>query len=324
MTKKDWMMLLFIISILLILYFLYNAIKANIQKQSPDSETSVIVPFQTSLKPNCKDVRTSCDPANPNDCSNKCNDFQKMVCTNIGDLQPSSGNTNGGGYVCLPEVPTISCDTSKGGAQIWMGYGMTNQQSWDCVCTQPQIYNGPGCSYQNPSYCSGGNITGPNMDCVCPANTVKMWRAGVNTPFCASTDPSSGGINGLVGNYLSPPNWGNVLFNLNKTDSYAEWANRIALEMNLADNNAIITKIKDIIMSVSTSSGPTTPVSLVRMNDTIISAICSDPTITNARNGVEWATKMCSSNSAGRPDAYKNANSVATYTYYDKSYPDLK
>jgi len=334
MLSKQWIKLIVSIFIILCLYILYNIIISKIEKQLPESSTAVIIPFQTSQKPICAYTRTSCETNE--DCINKCNDSNRnqLVCTDVNKLQPDNTNINGGGKICLPPVPTVSCNVKNGGALLWTGYGSTNQQGWDCLCTQPTIWNGPSCDIKNPSYCSGGRLDS-KFNCSCPDNTVKMWRNGVNTPFCAPTSGSKGGMYGLAGNRLDVPNWGNVFFNLNTVD-YSNWASRIAQEMNISDNQDAIVAIKKILdpnttNTTNTTNTPNTPIIPPRyqLTQDIITNICNDPLITPARRDVEWATKMCSANMAGRETgengnpAYQSANKYVTYTYYDKSYNDL-
>lgn len=322
MISKDWIKLLISFIIIVLLYLIYSLIVSNINKQKAPSEKAVVVPFKTSEKPICSYTRTSCQTND--DCLNKCNDVNKnkFVCKNLDELQPSGSNANGGGKICLPPVPTIPCNTKNGGALIWTGYGATDQQGWNCLCTQPSIWNGPSCDIQNPSYCSGGNITGPNMDCVCPPSTIKMWRGnGVNTPFCASSESVKGGINGLVGNQLQVPNWGNVFYNLNM-DDYNDWAIRIARQMNISDKNDAISEIKNILLRKKESMAN---MPIYELTDDVIISICNNNIINQARKGVKWASEMCSSNMAGRElDArgvpmYQSANKYVTYTYYDQS-----
>jgi hypothetical protein len=332
MLSKEWIKLIVSIFIVLGLYALYHIIMSNIKKQLPPSSTGVIVPFQTSQKPICAYTRTSCETSE--DCINKCNDSNRnqLVCTDVNKLQPDTTNINGGGKICLPPVPIVSCNVTNGGALLWTGYGSTNQQGWDCLCTQPTIWNGLSCDIKNPSYCSGGTLDS-KFNCSCPDNTVKMWRNGLNTPFCAPKSGEKGGMYGLAGNRLDVPNWGNVFFNLDTAD-YSNWATRIAEEMNISDNNDAIVAIKKILEPImitpnTNTPNPITPPPLYQLTEGIINNICNDPTVTSARNGIDWATKMCSANKAGRENGengkptYLSANEYVTYTYYDKAVYNL-
>jgi len=309
-----------LVAILVILFILYSSIQTSIEKQSPPDDFGRVIPQSSSQKPMCTYTRTSCDPSIPSDCANKCLDTNsnQFKCVNLNDKQPSNTNSNGGGYVCLPSEPTNECDTSKGGANIWTGYGMANQQGWSCLCTQPLVYGGEGCKYRNPSYCSGGTINPSDLSCMCPDGTEKRWRTNVNTPFCVSKSSDFGGYMGLAGNQLNVPNWGNVRYNLAPNDNYADWASRIAREMNLFNVSGVIDKIKTIISSKQTSNNI-----IYELNDDIINGICNDSTINSKRSGVQNALKMCSTDDSAGKNSYKNAFDYATYTYVDNTYKNV-
>jgi len=316
---NNFLTLLFLGVVLLILVILYGAINSSIQKQYPPDDFGNVVPFKTSEKPYCAYTRTSCDPTIPSDCANKCLDSNASTfkCVNLNSNQPSGGsNVNGGGYVCLPEEPTNECVIENGGANIWTGYGATNQQGWSCLCTQPLVYGGEGCKYRNPSYCSGGTIN-PDLSCTCPENTEKRFRTNVNTPFCVSKDPAQGGgYMGLAGNQLDVPNWGNVQFNLVNSDDYADWAARIAFEMNLLYNSKVLDAVKQIIKNGDTNKNG-------KLTDDMISSICNDPTVKSAMRGSIRARKMCSSDDSAGRYSHNNAFKYATYTYADNTYKSL-
>ena len=323
---KDLIKLVIVAIILFSLYVLYLAIQSSIDRQKPSDEIGKIVPFQTSEKPYCAYTKVSCNPLNTTDCVEKCKDANasEFKCVNLDAHQPSSINANGGGWVCLPSQPTNKCIKENGGANLWTGYGMTNQQGWSCLCTQPLVYNGDGCADKNPSYCSGGTIDPKTLACTCPAKTEKRWRVQSNTPFCVSNDPEKGGgYRGLAGNQLTTPNWGNVRFNLDTNDDYLGWAQRIAYQMNLLGETDVVTKtnpvIDDIRQILKTNAKN-------QLNNTIIDQICD---ATNVRSkgiqrNVTNAIKMCASGSGAGKDDYQTAFNYATYTYADQTYKNVE
>jgi hypothetical protein len=296
MFGKEFIKLIVSAVLIFALFILYKSIRNNIEKQYPKREFETVVPFYTENKPMCMYKRVSCDPNVLSDCANKCNDPTKdsFVCTNMDEL---GGGANGGGYVCLPPAPDTRCNTTNGGTLLWTGYGMTNQQGWSCFCSQPLVYNGPNCEDKNPSYCSGGTVEFPSLNCTCPANKVKLMRIGSNTPLCASKDPAEGGgAYGLMGNYKIPPNWGNVYYNLNKdgSDDYQNWAVRILRQLNLpvTDDNA--RKMMDTI------KGSEKEIAYINSNVTqppITSSVCTNGTYKNVTaciiNEIPMLSSIC-------------------------------
>ena len=79
-------------------------------------------PVTSATKQNCQAIRTPCDPQNPNSCSASC-DEQELRCVNLDAITPSAAGkeVNGGGYVCLPEIPSIACNVDNGGVYVWTG-----------------------------------------------------------------------------------------------------------------------------------------------------------------------------------------------------------
>ncbi len=331
MFGNEFIKLVFSTFLIFGLYILYRAIRNSVEQQYPIKEFERVVPFSSGALPKCAYKRVSCDPSVQYDCANKCSDANKdsLKCV---DMNALGGGENGGGYVCLPDAPKPVCNTTNGGVMLWTGYGMTNQQGWSCFCSQPLAFNGPSCDDKNPSYCSGGTIEFPSLNCTCPSSSVKMRRIGSNTPFCASKrKEDGGGAYGLIGNYKIPPNWGNVYYNLDLTDDYRDWSVRILEQLNLdvTDENAkaIMTVIKNsetelanlppfVLVketpspspspapSTSPSPQPTpTPLSkrkiIQKLDDykVLVKKICDLPFVKESSKS--WARSMCSDNSSG-------------------------
>jgi hypothetical protein len=183
------------------------------------------IPFTSDKKVDCSSVKVPCDPTSENPCG-ICDGIEQMSCISVN-----------GENLCLPKAPDINCNSENGGRYIWTGYGFTQSKDWQCLCTKPEIYNGPDCNTRNPSYCSNGTLS-KNLDdplssiCQCGPGTSLLFRNN-NTPMCISTDPKDGGGNeGLYGNYHKMPDWRNVYFmKINKK----EWAKDIGIEFNYGD-----------------------------------------------------------------------------------------
>lgn len=198
---------------------------------SPPKKGSTVIPYQGDESVDCSSSKTLCNPSDPTSCQN-CLNAAEMKCV------PLNGEN-----VCLPRQPDISCNTKNGGQYVWTGYGLTQDQEWQCLCTRPEIFNGPSCETPNPAYCSQGTIDisqyETNKICTCP-NGTKMLLRKDNSPFCVSTDPTKGGgENGLYGNFEPHPDWRNVYFNTNTKDN-TTWAQNIANEFGYNDSTKIL------------------------------------------------------------------------------------
>ena len=215
-----------IFSILILSIYIYKSLNKGSQ---PPQIGNPFIPFTSNKKVDCSAVKVSCDPKSENPCG-ICDGTEQMKCMSIN-----------GENVCLPKEPDISCNTKNGGKYIWTGYGFTQSKDWECLCTRPEIYNGPDCNIKNPSYCSNGtlsdNINDPLSNiCNCgdPKSNKLLFRYN-NTPMCISTDPKQGGgEDGLYGNYHTMPDWRNVYFMRVKGDTN-QWAQSICGEFNYGD-----------------------------------------------------------------------------------------
>lgn len=219
---------LILISLILSIY-IYRNIS---QSSKAPSLGPPIIPFTSGKKKQCSSEKVSCDPSDINSCNKLCGDTEQMKCVNVN-----------GENLCLPREPDINCNSQNGGRYIWTGYGFTQSKDWQCLCTRPEIYNGPDCNIKNPSYCSNGtlsdDINTPLRDiCKCDESKgMKLLFRCNNTPMCVSDDPNvGGGIDGLYGNYHKNPDWRNVYFMRNDID---QWSKDIGLEFGYGDSNKI-------------------------------------------------------------------------------------
>jgi hypothetical protein len=211
---------LLILTIVSLSFYIYG--QMNKKVGLPSIGSPIIPPGSTKNKI-CSEEKVSCDPNDPNACRN-CADTEEMKCVNVS-----------GENLCLPKEPDIKCNEANGGRYIWTGYGFTQSKDWQCLCSRPEIYNGPDCNTRNPSYCSNGvlaeDINTPLRNiCKCNPGYELLFRDN-NTPICVSNDPKmGGGDNGLYGNYSKSPDWKNVYF-MGSNDKVT-WANNIAKEFN--------------------------------------------------------------------------------------------
>ena len=222
---------LLLLSISVLFIYIWHSISSS---SSPPQKGSTIIPYQGSKSVDCSSSKTSCNPSDPTSCQS-CLDAAQMKCV------PLNGEN-----VCLPKEPTISCNQTNGGQYVWTGYGMTQDQEWQCLCTRPEIFNGPSCDTPNPAFCSQGTVDMSQVQtdkiCKCPDGTKMLLRKD-NSPFCVSTDPAKGGgENGLYGNFKPHPDWKNVFFNPsdNPNKDNTTWAQNIAHEFEYNDVNKIL------------------------------------------------------------------------------------
>jgi len=223
--------ILLITSILVLFIYIYKSL--NKVSQAPKFPVPYI-PFTSDKKVDCSSVKVPCDPNSENPCD-VCDGTEQMKCVSLPDGQ----------NLCLPKSPDINCNSENGGKYIWTGYGFTQSKDWQCLCTRPEIYNGPDCGIRNPSYCSGGTLSSNINDplskiCDCGDSKIKklLFRDN-NTPMCVSTDSSQGGgEEGLYGNYRTMPDWRNVYFMRAGTD-INQWAQDIANQFNYGNFGSI-------------------------------------------------------------------------------------
>jgi hypothetical protein len=314
---------IFIMIIIIFLIFLiFIIIRKNRDNSSLYNVDSIqINPVSESVKQDCKSVRTTCNILDPNSCSKSCNE-QQLSCIDMNAIGGSdTNNINGGGTVCLPQPISLSCDITKGGIYVWQGFGFADTQAWNCYCSAPDVYNGKGCAFPNPDFCSGGTIDTsklsnkklPNADiCTCPPNTVKMFRQENQVPFCASRDPNNGGGSyGLAGNIFSTPDWRNITFRptLGAIDlSLEEWARQIVAQLTFGDQN--IKFINDVtrILNNNQPSDQHLYVLNKNMADNISSVGCLN--VTNICNSMANCESLTSINFPDTNHLYD------TYSYY--------
>lgn len=226
--EKIFTIVLLVLTILLSIY-VYSEMSKTSKPPSPGG--SPFIPFSQGKKKMCSTEKVSCDPSNKDSCK-ICGDTEEMMC-----ISPNKD----GEYVCLPSGPNIDCNEKNGGKYIWTGYGFTQKKDWQCLCTRPEIYNGPNCDIKNPSYCNGGQVTDIKSTlkdiCKCPDGTSLLFRIN-NTPMCVSDIPEGGGgYKGLYGNFVKKPNWENVYL---MTTNIPDWANDICREFNYPQGDAVL------------------------------------------------------------------------------------
>lgn len=256
----------FLIVLTLVLsIFIYKNIS---QSSEPPSLGPPIIPFSSSKKKICSTEKVSCNPANINSCNELCGDTEQMKCVNVN-----------GENLCLPREPDINCNSENGGKYIWTGYGFTQSKDWQCLCTRPEIYNGPDCNIKNPSYCSNGTLasdinTPLRNICRCENGTELLFRNN-NTPMCVSNDPNmGGGKNGLYGNYHIMPDWRNVYF---MTKDVMQWARDIGSQFGYFDFPKIYRILNQGSDSLSTPNPTSTPNKVKLDQDIVDQLIKLDP-----------------------------------------------
>lgn len=61
--------------------------------------------------------------------------------------------------VCLFDgIKMPACNYERGGLLMAVFDTSLREVVYTCVCTQPEVWSGPGCNTQNPFFCSGGGI----------------------------------------------------------------------------------------------------------------------------------------------------------------------
>jgi hypothetical protein len=231
-----------ILTILLLLMYLLSGDTLDKSTIPPINQST------TTTKVDCTLIRTPCDKTNPTSCNTSCNNSEEMKCIDLDD---------GSGSVCLPDNVDVSCNTENGGMKTWTGYGFTESQGWACLCTHPEYFSGSSCNNRTPSFCTNGTLDltkkWTNDMCVCPSNSVKMYREYGNTPFCVEKPPANAPIN-YIGNYVEYPNWQNIYYNPNPTSDKSDWAKKIVYEMTgqrLQKNDPIVMSIINILDGIN-------------------------------------------------------------------------
>lgn len=299
--------ILILLGVLTIIFcWLWYSISSQTSK---GDQRTIVIPSTASPKNKCVSVKTPCDKQDPNSCDNSC-DEEGMYCVDLSEYGDKSG-----GSVCLPLKPNIDCNVQNGGINVWTGYGFTESQGWSCLCQHPEIFGGPHCENQNPSFCSGGNpldmtkdFSDPNF-CTCPANTQKMTRTTGVTPFCASTDPANGGGKyGLAGNLKGT--WKDIYINIMPpNDLYQYWSAKIAYSLFGANpTKQDFDNVLQILLATDSSG------SLPNLTQNIATQLCNIP-------GVDLAEGFCSQSVPSAPINFPTGYSPeVSYTYYDNSF----
>jgi hypothetical protein len=248
MNLEKFNIFFIILLICLIIYLSITIYQSITKKSSAPDVGKPFIPFTSEKTKTCSSEKVPCDPNSPNSC-NICNDPEHMKCVKV----PNGDSVE---YLCLPKEPDINCNAQNGGRYIWTGYGFTQQKDWQCLCTKPEIYNGPTCEIKNPSYCSNGTITDINNPlrtiCQCNPEKNKLLFRDNNTPMCVPYLPQDGGgENGLYGNYYKSPDWRNVYF---MRSDKKQWANDIATEFNYQDEGSIFNILTKYVKDVKNNS----------------------------------------------------------------------
>lgn len=99
---------------------------------------------------------------------------------------------------CLPAKPRQKCNEKNGGIYVWTGWGDTERQEFDCLCTYPDYFGGEGCEVMNAGVCDGeGSFdydartseTGPGEShCKCPSGKAMVTRTIGGLPTCVPND----------------------------------------------------------------------------------------------------------------------------------------
>jgi len=246
----SWSIILAIILLIGVIVSISLIVLLNRNNALKNTDPISVNPVEANQKVNCAEIRTPCDPQDPNSCAHSCNETE-LKCLNLNAITPSPAGKaiNGGGYVCLPEIPQLTCNLQNGGVYVWTGWGFTEEQGWDCYCMYPEFFGGSGCENPNPDLCSGGTIdysqlqngtSSPTSEiCKCPSGTMMLLRGSSNTPYCESIDPSKGGGEfGLAGTLHPSPDWRNVIFRRVIPNQFgvdlentSTWADRIARQL---------------------------------------------------------------------------------------------
>lgn len=314
--------------ILLLLIFIFLTVYAliflkNVSKSSLYNTTPILVnPSSGQSTRDCKNIRTPCDPKDPNSCNNSCTE-DELTCVNLDSINPQGGGKyNGGGNVCLPQPTNVDCDTDKGGVLVWTGYASVDDQQWSCLCMYPDRFNGDGCKNVATGFCSGGTINTSNLKgqypdnslCICPSGTRKMINSFNALPFCA---PSF-----LAGNQYEPPTWSNIYFTPDPTDSKGQaWSQKITDEIYYpnsldTDSNNESNKNFGEILQNTNKGDSDSPIDLETLTKGAADNICS--TACKGLFGVTPNEKMCdctNNSSINYKDQVASLNKVF-YTYY--------
>jgi hypothetical protein len=322
--------ILFILIALIIFTYIYYT--QSIKKSNLFNNEDINVnPATISEKKKCVSNRTECNPADPESCNNSCTETE-LTCVKLQDYTPTGGNKiNGGGYVCLPEIPNINCNKNRGGVLAWTGYSVVDKQGWSCLCMYPDRFNGDDCSQVAPAFCTGGTVDTNNLKgaypdnsvCKCPEGKTLLINSYNNLPFCAD--------NKFVGNIKLPPSWYNIYFNTdykNQNKGPNAWATDIANEifwnnpLGTGTSEQFVKDVNDILTNGNNGFIPINKLYLGDDQKVSADLICSKACFYNTKPD----SKMCDcNNNKATPGSYPSkleANEII-YTYYQgANYPD--
>lgn len=271
--RLNWQLLLVILLIVGVIGVIILINRLSLNNKLTDTTSTLINPVSVAFKKDCQQVRTPCNPKDPNSCNNACTEEQ-LECVLLDNINPpGGGKINGGGAVCLKGYPKIKCNINHGGVYVWTGYGFADHADWECYCMYPEFFGGPGCQNLNADICTGGTVDLGKMNgmeptsdiCTCPPGSVKMIRGDSGTPYCESNDPNKGGgMFGTAGDIHGSPDWRNVLYRGVSPDvdkkilpkTTAIWAETIVKQLALSydakldSSKALVSIMKNYLDSV--------------------------------------------------------------------------
>lgn len=191
--------LIIIVGVTLVLVLVVIAISVKQPYIPPPPKIRVIDPKSGATRSKmCLVTKESC--SSDADCTG-CVEGN-LTCQDLSITKSAEEKVTGtsSGKFCLPAVPALTCDKTKGGVLLWSGYSGSERMSFECACAHPDYYSEHGCSQLNPHICAGGvySYTDPNLppdlkpagagSCQCPAGSVPYERNLDNTPFCVKKE----------------------------------------------------------------------------------------------------------------------------------------
>ncbi len=319
------MKVIIIIIVFLMISIILYLIKIKTSKTGfiYNTDPTLISLKKEESKITCGTTKTSCNPLDPNSCSN-CSDNVEMKCINLNNYNPPNKISNNS--FCAPALPLSSCNTKTGGIYTWNGFAFSENQTWGCTCLWPDYFTGDKCDEPNPNFCTGGTIqsgiTPSNDSCSCPENTIKMIRGNNNVAYCASLE--GGGEFGLAGTLYPSPDWRNVMFRpINSQTALPidllSWSNLISQELNpqkitedCTNSSSLGCNIYTLLQNEEKVSNNTI---YVLNNESPI--FMADRICTTALSYNGTCSKLCTNNKAVN---YSTQYPTVQYTFYQGDY----
>ena len=137
----------------LLLYFILGLLFLFFPKKSPPNIYQLNI--ERMIKEDCSSKTIRCI----DDCSFLCSESGFQCINNV----------------CQRAQQKIQCDREFGGVVVM--HERNGVPFWDCICTNPSYYGGPGCTRRAPDICKDGifNYKGLNKHlCKCKAGDVYM------------------------------------------------------------------------------------------------------------------------------------------------------